>query len=251
VPQGSHARSEFPTTRWSIVLAAGDWEPGQDDGAAATRAALEWLCERYWQPLYLYTCRRCFNPELGRDLTQEFIATVLERNWLHRADPHRGRFRAFLLTSLKRFLADRYDHDQAQKRGGGQTAIDLACSGSEDRLQREFADQTTPELLYERQWAITLLERVIEGLREHFQGTGGLAQFDALKPFLMGDDQDYRGTAAALDMSEGAVRIAVHRLRKLFQRRFREEIAETVATPEEAEEEIRYLLNVLSQSPAR
>lgn len=227
---GFGASREFPTTRWTMVLAAGD---DNHDG----RQALEWLCQRYWTPLYEYARRRCNNPELARDLTQEFLATLIERHWLNRADPDRGRFRAYLLTSLKRFLADQYDRSLAQKRGGGTETVDVP----------DLTNGITPEMLYERQWAITLLASVIDQLREDFVKTGREAHFETLQPFLTGE-ADYAQAAAALGLKEGAVRVAVHRLRKQFKQRFHDEIAETVAKPEDVPDEIRYLLGVLTQS---
>jgi len=219
------------------VLAA-----GTDDRQA--REALEWLCERYWQPLHAYAARRCGNPELARDLTQEFLTALIERNWLHRADPERGRFRSYLLTSLKRFLADAYDRTQAQKRGGGVVMV----SADQPEGMTEAVDGLTPELLFERQWALTLMERVVDHLREDFERSGKADHFDRLRPFLSGE-ADYAGTAAAVGMSEGALRVAVHRLRKQLKQRLHDEIAETVAEPGDVNDEIRYLIEVLRQVP--
>jgi RNA polymerase sigma factor (sigma-70 family) len=229
---------EFPTTRWTLVLAssANDLQAKQ---------ALEWLCERYWQPLHAYAARRCGDPELARDLTQDFLAELIERNWLQRADPERGRFRSYLLGALKHFLADRYDRARAQKRGGG--AVLVSADQQPDGML-EVSDDLTPELLYERQWAVTLMARVMDHLREDFARSGKISHFERLQPFLTGD-AGYEGAAAALGMNEGAVRVAVHRLRKQLKQRLHDEIAETVAKPEDVVDEIRYLLEVLRQAP--
>jgi RNA polymerase sigma factor (sigma-70 family) len=233
MPASTPARG-FPTTRWTLVLATGD----QD---AAGKEALEWLCQRYWQPLYEYSRWRCRNPELARDLTQDFLAALLERQWLNRADPERGRFRTYLLTSLKNFLANQFDQMQALKRGGGTASVDW-----QEEADNHLADEMTPEMIYEWQWALTLLSRVMDQLRKEFVLNGRAEWFDLLKPFLTGEG-DYAPAAQQLSVNEGALRTTVHRLRKQFRARFLEEIAHTVTSEEEKMSEIRYMLEILAR----
>jgi DNA-directed RNA polymerase specialized sigma24 family protein len=202
--------SQFPTTRWTLVVAAGD--PQRKEA----RAALVSLCENYWYPLYAYLRRRGYSADQAQDLTQEFFVRVLEGRYLDRADPEKGRFRSFILTSLKFFVADEGDRDRAQKRGGGMVEP-LEFSSGEERYQREPAHDETPERIFERRWALSVLDRVVERL------------------------------AREMNTSEGALKVAIHRLRKRYRELFRQEIADTVADPGEVESELRFLAAVLSK----
>jgi RNA polymerase sigma factor (sigma-70 family) len=233
-------RSEFPTTRWTVVVAAGD--PQRKEA----RSALVSLCEGYWYPLYAYARRRGYPADQAQDLTQEFFIRVLEGRYLDRADPAKGRFRAFILTSLKFFLADERDRDRAQKRGGGKVEP-LEFSSGEDRYQREPAHDETPERIFERRWAVTVLDRVVEKLRDEFVQHGRPEHFDRLKVFLLGQsDAPYAALALEMNTSEGAVKVAIHRLRKRYRELFRQEIADAVAYPGEVESELRFLAAVLT-----
>jgi RNA polymerase sigma-70 factor (ECF subfamily) len=233
--------SRFPATRWTLVVAAGD-PHGRE-----TRSALAALCENYWYPLYAYL-RRCGYPaDQAQDLTQEFFIRVLEGRYLDRANPQKGRFRSFLLTSLKFFVADEEDRQRARKRGGG-AVVSLGVSSGEERYQREPAHDETPERIFERRWVLSVLDRVVEKLREEFVHHGRSEHFEQLKVFLLGQgDTAYAELACEMNISEGALKVAIHRLRKRYRELFRQEIADTVADPAEVESELRYLAAVLSK----
>src|SRR5580700_10528621 len=227
--------SQFPTTRWTLVVAAGD--PRRKDA----RSALVSLCEKYWYPLYAYLRRRGYAPDQAQDLTQEFFMRVLEGRYLDRADPEKGRFRSFILTSLKFFVADEADRQSAQKRGG-RAVVPLEFSSGEDRYQREPAHDETPERIFERRWALSVLDRVVERLRNEFVQHGRPEHFERLKVFLLGQsDAPYAALAREMNTSEGALKVAIHRLRKRYRELFRQEIADTVADPAEVESELRFL----------
>ena len=233
--------SDFPTTRWTLVVAAAD--PQRKDA----RSALVSLCEGYWYPLYASIRRRGYPADQAKDLTQEFFIRVLEGRYLDRADPEKGRFRAFLLTSMKFFLADEADRNRAQKRGGG-TVLSLEFSVGEDRYQREPAHDETPERIFERRWALAVLDRVVERLRDEFVHHGRLEHFERLKVFLLGQsDAPYAALAQEMNTSEGAIKVAIHRLRKRYRELFRQEIADTVADPGEVESELRFLAAALTR----
>jgi RNA polymerase sigma-70 factor (ECF subfamily) len=232
--------SQFPTTRWTLVVAAGD--PQRKEA----RSALVFLCENYWYPLYAYLRRRGYPADQAQDLTQEFFIRLLEGRYLDRADPEKGRFRSFLLTSLKFFVADEEDRHRARKRGGGMV-VPLEFSSGEDRYQREPAHDETPERIFERRWALSMLDRVVERLRNEFVHHGRAEHFERLKMFLLGQsDAPYAELAREMNTSEGALKVAIHRLRKRYRELFRQEIADTVADPAEVESELRYLAAVLT-----
>ena len=235
------AASPFPTTRWTMVVAAGDPE------RKGARSALVSLCETYWYPLYAYLRRRGYPPDLAQDLTQEFFVRLLEGRYLDRADPQKGRFRSFLLVSLKFFVADEEDRLRARKRGGG-TLVPMELSLGEERYQREPAHGETPERIFERRWALSMLDRVMEELRKEFTLQGRPEHFERLKVFLLGQsDAPYAALSRDMNMSEGALKVAIHRLRKRYRELFRLEIADTVADPAEVESELRFLAAVLSK----
>jgi DNA-directed RNA polymerase specialized sigma24 family protein len=233
--------SRFPTTRWTLVIAAAD--PQRKEA----RAALISLCENYWYPLYAYLRRRGYPADQAQDLTQEFFTRVLEGRYLDRADPQKGRFRSFLLTSLKFFVADEEDRQRAHKRGGG-AVMSLEFSSGEERYQREPAHNETPEWIFERRWALSVLDRVVDKLRDEFVRHGRPGHFERLKVFLLGQsDAPYAGLAREMNTSEGALKVAIHRLRKRYRELFRQEIADTVADPAEVEPELRFLAAVLTR----
>ena len=233
--------SDFPTTRWTLVVAAAD--PQQKDA----RSALVSLCEGYWYPLYAYVRRRGYPPDQAQDLTQGFFVRVLEGRYLGRADPEKGRFRGFLLTSMKFFLADEADRNRAQKRGGG-TVLSLEFSSGEDRYQRESAHDETPERVFERRWALAMLDRVVEKLRSEFVHHGRPEHFERLKVFLLGQaDAPYAALAREMNTSEGALKVAIHRFRRRYRELFRQEIADTVADPGKVESELRFLAAALGR----
>lgn len=233
--------SKFPTTRWTLVVAAAD--PQHKEAGSA----LVSLCEGYWYPLYAYVRRRGYPPDQAQDLTQEFFVRVLEGRYLDRADPEKGRFRAFMLTSLKFFLADEGDRSRARKRGGG-NVLSIEISSGEESYQREPGHDETPERIFERRWALSLLDRVVDKLRDEFVQHGRLEHFNRLKVFLLGQaEASYATLAGEMGTSEGALKVAIHRLRKRYRELFRQEIADTVADPAEVESELRYLAAALSK----
>src|SRR3954462_3662204 len=236
----SPGSSQFPNTRWTMVFAAGD--PDRKEA----RSALVSLCEGYWYPLYAYLRRRGYAADQAQDLTQDFFVRVLEGRYLDRADPERGRFRSFLLSSLKFFVADEEDRNRAHKRGGG-ALVPLEFSSGEERYQREPAHHETPERIFERRWALSVLDRVVDRLRREFVQHGRPEHFERLKVFLLGhSDAPYASLAREMNTSEGAFKVAIHRLRKRYRELFRQEIADTVVDPADVESELRHLASVLT-----
>ena len=229
---------EFHTTHWSVVVSA----RGDRSGA---RVALEKLCQAYWYPLYEFVRRQGLSGHDAQDLTQEFFARLLEKDWLAGVDRERGRFRSWLLAALKHFLANEWTRARTQKRGGGAVLFSFDELDAESRLQHEPATDS-PEQIYDRRWAMTLLDQVMARLRTEMAGVGKLGHFEALKFCLTGEKSGYAEVGARLGMSEGAVKVAVHRLRERYRALLRAEIAETVATEKEIEDELRALLAALS-----
>lgn len=219
----------------------------QDGSDSEARRALEELYETYWHPLYAFVRRQGHDPDSASDLTQAFFTELLENDFLKAVGPSGGRFRSFLLASLKHFLSHERDRERALKRGGGARIISLDAQSAEERLGGIAADSLTPEQVFERQWALTVLERALERLRRESSELGSDDRFERLKGYLTGDAMrtPYCEVALELGMSEGAVRGAVHRLRKRFGKMLRAEIADTVADPAEADDEIRHLLAVI------
>lgn len=228
----------FATTQWSVVLAA------RGSPSPAAQVALDRLCSVYWYAIYAYVRSKQFSPHEAEDLTQEYFGRLLASDALRIVSERRGRFRAFLLASLNHFLANEWDRLRAQKRGGGRTLLSLDAVSAEDRLRFEPVTDLSPDRLYDRRWALALLDRVLERLRAEMAAAGKAMQFDALRGFL----SDVRGTlsygeaAARAELSEATTRQAVHRLRVRYRDLLREEVAQTVAAPHEAEDELRQLL---------
>jgi RNA polymerase sigma-70 factor (ECF subfamily) len=228
----------FETTRWSVVLAAG--RPADD---ATPPAELAELCQAYWPPLYAYVRRRSGSVESAQDLTQEFFLRLLQKGTLVAASPERGRFRAFLLTSVKNFLANERERTHAQRRGGGRLALSLDWESVDSRRTFEPVDESTPERRFEREWAVTLLERVVQRLQDEFVADGRARAFDVLKPTLTGDAAPgtYDAVSLELGCSADAARQAAHRLKKRYRELLRDEVAQTVARREDVDDEIRSL----------
>jgi RNA polymerase sigma-70 factor (ECF subfamily) len=228
---------QFATTHWSAVVRAG----GSDSRAAS--AALDELCRVYWYPLYAYARRQGSTPPEAEDLTQAFFARVLERNFVARAEPNKGRFRTFLLTLFKRFLANEWNQRHTQKRGGFQPVVSLDTAVAESRLGAEPALKEPADQLFDRQWAMTLLDQVMTRLQAEHRDSGRGQLFDQLESCLAGDEtaQPYAEIAARLGLTEAAVKMAMHRLRARYQHLLREEIAKTVASSDDVEAEIRDL----------
>ncbi|MEN6407445.1 MAG: sigma-70 family RNA polymerase sigma factor [Thermoguttaceae bacterium] len=233
----------FTATRWTLVLDAAGGHP-----TPKASTALAELCRMYWVPLYAYVRRHGREVHEAEDLTQEFFLRVVSPNFLADVDRRRGRFRAFLLASFKHFLANAADRDKAVKRGGGKPILSLDAGQAETRYRREPFHTLTPEKLFERHWALTVLDQVLARLQaESYVLNGGPAVFDRLKQYLTTGRQSsgYAEAAAELGMTEGAVKVAVHRLRRRYRQLLREEIAQTVASSEEIDDEIRYLWSCL------
>jgi DNA-directed RNA polymerase specialized sigma24 family protein len=231
----------FKTTRWTTVLSAGTRRD------TSGYEALSSLCGAYWYPLYAFVRRKGHSVEDAQDLTQAFFARLLEHGTLASADREKGRFRTFLLTALDRFMKNEWEKTRALKRGGGMAPISLDAGQAEERYGTEPACVVPAEILFDRGWALALLERAMDRLEADYAKTGRAGLFVQLKDFLVaqGDEGTYSAVAAAAGLSEGAARVAVHRLRRRFREVFREELAETVA-PEELEDELRHLRAVLS-----
>jgi RNA polymerase sigma factor (sigma-70 family) len=234
---GSIGSERFHTTQWSVVLAAGRRSSPDAHDALAT------LCQVYWYPIYAYVRRRGRSPDDAQDLTQSFFAGLLEKNVAGKADRSRGKFRSFLLASLDHFLAKEWRRASARKRGEGRVALALDFAAGESRYTLEPAHELTAEKIYQRRWALTLLEETLAKLRDEFARSGKLELFERLKPYLGGDENTvpYRQIAESLGKTDGAVKVAVHRLRQRCRALLRSEIAQTVSTPQEVDEELRDL----------
>jgi RNA polymerase sigma-70 factor (ECF subfamily) len=232
----------FVTTRWSVVLRAG----GVTEPDAAQ--ALGQLYEAYWYPLYAYIRRRGHGPEPARDFVQEVFLRLLENNQLSSVAPERGRFRSYLLTAVNHLLAGDWQRQNRVKRGGGIAPVELDALAAEERYRVEPPDACSPEKLYDRRWALALLDRVFARLRAEWEAAGKGAMFDGLRGFLSGEDaQGYAAAGAAVGLSEGAARVTVHRLRQQYRERLRDEIAQTVDEPGRVDDELRHLLAALRE----
>lgn len=244
-PSSSTAQSSpvFPVTRWSVVVEA------RDEGAGDPSAALEDLCRTYWMPLYAAVRRYGHDPENAQDLTQEFFARLLEKHWLLAADREKGRFRTFLMVTLKRFLTNEWHRGQAAKRGGGLAPMPLDTQLAERLYGGSGAHSLTPEQLFDKRWALTLIETALSRIENEYLDAGRGEEFEILKPCLTAERGgiDYGALASRLDVSEGAARVAVHRIRKRYRSLFREEIARTVCDEGEVEEEMRALMQALAR----
>ena len=231
----------FPTTTWSTILTA------RDRDRTGFRQALEKLCRMYWYPVYSYTRRQGHSREDAEDLTQEFFSRIVEKQILQAVSEERGRFRWFLLTALKRFLANEWNREQAKKRGGGLIFFSLEFTGAEGRYLKEPMHEVTPEKVFHRGWSLTILERTLGRLREEHAELGDSLDFDRLKTYLTGDAPrgSYSRLAAEIGLTEGAARVAVHRMRRRFGDLLRAEIRETVANEQEVDDEIRFLFEAV------
>lgn len=230
----------FSTTHWSVVL-----EAGTDSPAAA--AALERLCRTYWYPLYVFVRRKGYAPEAAQDLTQEFFARFLEKKYVGLADQSRGKFRTFLLRSLEHFLINEWTKAQAAKRGGAAKTISWDEQEAEERYLLERVDGETPDKLYEKRWAMSLLDTVLARLKEDFSTAEQRNLFEALKASVWGEPPEggYQELGVQLGMSEGALKVAAHRMRHRYRELLRAEVSSTVANSGEVDEELRHLASVL------
>jgi DNA-directed RNA polymerase specialized sigma24 family protein len=233
-------RARFQTTSWSLVLAAAS-NPNE------ARAALASLCESYWNPVYVFIRCSGYDADKSQDLAQEFFARLIEKNYLKDADRTRGRFRSFLLASVKHFLSNESDRDRALKRGGGRPPVSFDAIEAERWYMPPAADNVTPETLFERRWAVTLLGRVIGLLQKEYVEAGKQEQYASLELFLNNDSDDlrYEQVATRMGVSAGALRMSVLRMRRRYRALLHAEIAETVTSPEEINEEIRFLMSRL------
>jgi RNA polymerase sigma factor (sigma-70 family) len=236
-----YARDRFDTTEWSLVLAA------RHRTSPGAERALASLCQRYWYPVYAYVRRQGENAEDAADLTQGFFTRLIEKDYLSQVDRERGRFRAFLLAACRHFLSNERDHARAQKRGGGRPVISIDTAAAEERRRIEPTHELTPEKEFLRRWALTVIDQALASLRAELAEQGKAGLFDSLKSFLVGDAGEDSGARVAREMgtTEGAVRVAVHRLRKRFRVRLREEIAHTVEDDAALDDELKSLLAAL------
>ena len=238
IPRGDY----FVTTRWTVVLSAGRKSSPQSD------RALGELCQTYWYPLYAYVRRQGHTKEDAEDLVQAFFARFLEKNYLEGLSAERGKFRAFLLASLKHFLANKWDKALRQKRGGGAQHLSLDWQSADDRFHLDPPDPSSPDKVFDREWALALLERVVTRLRDECVADGKTELFDQARGFLMVGEAaiPYAQAAQTLGVDEGAVRVAVHRLRKRYRQLLRDEIAQTLDDPAQVSEELRALQAALA-----
>jgi RNA polymerase sigma factor (sigma-70 family) len=231
----------FATTHWSVVMAAGRPK------SASYQQALETLCKTYWFPLYAYLRRHGYESHKAEDYTQAFFAGLLAKHGLRLADPKRGKFRSFLLASLKHFLSNERARARAKKRGGGRKVLSLDLQNAESQYALEPRDELSPEKIFERSWALTVLDRTMARLQAEAISTNKQKLFDHLKVYLTAEKSSvpYRDVAAELDITEGAVRVAIHRLRRRYRELLRDEIAQTVISDDQIDEEIRDLFAAL------
>jgi RNA polymerase sigma-70 factor (ECF subfamily) len=237
--EGFERGAQFPTTSWSAIVNA------RSPGSEVSREALGRLCSSYWYSVFAFIRRKGLESDQARDCTQDFFTTLLEKEYLADIDRSKGRFRSFLLAAVSHFVNNWFDAQKAQKRGGGRQLLSLEPENSSGVWRNEPANSLTPEALFEYQWAANLLDRTLKRLRAAYRGP----DFDVLKPFLIGDAARGGGAAAAeqLGMSQGAFKVAVHRLKKRYRQALQAEILETVSDPGQVDDEIRYLLRVLAQ----
>ncbi len=233
----------FATTHWSVVLAAGN------QGDPDARQALETLCRAYWIPVYAFLRRRGHAPADAEDYTQGFFLRILDRGVLSKADPDRGRFRSFLLACLNHYVADERDKARAARREGARPLSGIDTNAANERYLSEPADTNSPDRLFERKWALAVMEHAMENLREEHRIAGLSAEFEALREFLAGSSEhrDYEQAAARTGQSPNAVAVAVHRLRRRYRDFVRREVAATVANPDDLEAEMRHLLGILRE----
>jgi RNA polymerase sigma factor (sigma-70 family) len=237
------AEKWFATTHWSVVLAAGH------DSTPGAQEALEKLCSAYWYPLYAYVRRHGHSPEDAQDLTQAFFAKLLEKKSLRHAQQERGRFRTFLLTALKNFLSHEWERAKAAKRGGGSIHLSWDQTSAEERYGLEPVSDLTPEKIFEQGWALTLFQQALARLRDESTAAGKGDRFEQLKGFLTDEPAEgaYKAIAERLGMSSDSVAVSVHRLRQRYGELVREAIAQTVANPAEAQDELRYLISLIGK----
>jgi RNA polymerase sigma-70 factor (ECF subfamily) len=231
--------SRFPTTSWTMIVNT------RNRDANVAREALEKLCHGYWTPVFAFVRRKGLDHDQSLDCTQAFFAALLEKDYLADVERSKGNFRSFLLVAVKHFLSNRFDAEKALKRGGGRAILPLEFEGADGIRRNEPEHSLTPEAVFEYQWAKSLLDRTLKRLRANYRDN----DFDLMKPFLIGDAArgDGAGAAAQLGMSDGAFKVAVHRMRKRYRDSLRAEIGETVADPSEVDGEIRYLMGVLAR----
>lgn len=236
------AAPAFVTTHWSLVLRAGD------RGCSESGLALEKLCQTYWFPLYSFVRRQGRAHHEAQDLTQEFFSRFLESRALDSVHPEKGRFRSFLIASLRHFLANDWKHSRRAKRGGGQPHFSLDEEAAEGRYREESAHLLTPEKIFERRWAEALLQNVLDRLHDEWENQDATRHFEDLKPFLLdrGEAAPFASVATRLGVTEASLKWAVHKLRKRYREIFREEIAHTVGSPEDVDDEIRHLFAVMA-----
>lgn len=235
-------RDVFTTTRWSIIQAA---KQSQSDEA---REAMEMLCRTYWLPLYAFARRQGNSPQDAEDLTQGFFSKVIEKEYLVSVDRSKGRFRSFLLASLRHYMLDEHKRATRVKRGGGREILSLDTEYAEERLAFDESEQESPEAVFDRQWALTVTQTALETLENDYQRSGKAAVFDALRPLLRGDADalSYEGAARSLGLTENAFRVSLSRLRQRYRTGLREVIAQTVAHPKDIDDEMRHLFRVLT-----
>jgi len=239
--QAGGNNDSFEATHWSVVVSAGEQESAQ------AQQALAKLCQAYWYPLYVFVRRQGQGPEDAQDLVQGFFARLIEKNYVADAQREKGRFRSFLLLALKRYMAKEWEAANRQKRGGGKEIISIDEQTTEMRYKSEPADEMTPEKAFERQWALTLLQQVLDRLSVEFNTAGKAKLFEELKVFLNGEKGgSYAEVGAKLRMSESAIKVNVHRLRLRYRELLRLEIANTVDSPESIKDEIGNLFAALS-----
>jgi len=236
-PHGSNAC--FVTTHWSVVLSA------QDPGGPRSREALESLCRAYWYPLYSYARRAGHSPHDAEDLTQGFFGRLLEKDYLKAAAREKGRFRTFMLVAFKRYLANEWDRQHAQKRGGFAPVVELDAEVAESRFASEQSHDLPPDVLFDRQWAVTLLDRTMGLLKRDYAESGRSQLFEHLNGCLVRDETalPYAEIAVQIGVTEAAVKMAIHRLRVRYREMLRQEIAQTVSVAGEIEDEIRHLFS--------